>query len=213
MLRSTKLCTYIASRTCASTPDRRQKCTRLHGVTSQRIRETCRDLYAAPLRVFRARSPRQPFGPSAHQEHKLTSNAPQTLDSSRGCSLKRTLVPCERRRALAHVDALPFQLHMFSQICLASKYDTIHFMVKTRASRRRHSYEQRYLCWQVSMSHNCRCGNLKPYSGAIPVTSRASHDAQTIGCQPHTPAALQCPETLLFCFWYSFVRGGVNPGA
>jgi hypothetical protein len=28
-----------------------------------------------------------------------------------------------------------------------------------------------------------------------------------VGCQPNAPAALCSPETLFFCFWYSFLLG------
>jgi hypothetical protein len=42
-------------------------------------------------------------------------------------------------------------------------------------------------------------------TGSVSIFRRGKGDTYSVGCQPQAPAALCSPETVFFCFWYSFL--------
>jgi hypothetical protein len=59
--------------------------------------------------------------------------------------------------------------------------------------------------WSVSYPCNRPWRPIVSWDVENPTLSRQSACWWRWGCQPYVPVTLYCPETLFFCFWYSFL--------
>jgi hypothetical protein len=58
---------------------------------------------------------------------------------------------------------------------------------------------------KVKLSPNRQLRPIWFWNVKVPILYRQSAHRWRQGCQPYGPAALYCPETLFFYFWYSFM--------